>query len=172
MVSVNGVFSQPSKDYSSNGASEATTGIKEASLVPKPSNEVVGKSQISNINNRVKTALESLYHDSCTVYEYVETENANFSTGFEETVVYEDIPCRLSYEDNNNAGWTYANQTEYADIKGKAIKLFLDCSYEIKAGSKIKVSRLGKDTLFKSAGEAARYPSHQEVVLELYDKEA
>ena len=96
----------------------------------------------------------------------------NIRTGFEETVVYEDIPCRLSYEDNNNAGWSYSNQTEYADIKGKAVKLFVETEYDIKAGSKIKVTRLEKETLFKSAGEAARYLSHQEIVLELYDEEA
>lgn len=125
-----------------------------------------------SVNDRVKKAIESLYHDSCTVYEYTEKEKANFSTGFEETVVYEDIPCRLSYENSGNAGNSYSNQTDYADIKGKVIKLFVETKYDIKAGSKIKVSRLEKETLFKSAGEAARYPSHQEIVLELYDEEA
>ncbi len=125
-----------------------------------------------NINSRVKAALESLYHDTCTVYEYVETEEENHSTVFEEMAVYEDIPCRLSYESSSATGQGYSNQTEYADIKGKIIKLFLDTSYDIKAGSKIYVCRLGKKTYFKSSGEAARYPSHQEIMLELYDEEA
>lgn len=81
MVSVNGVFSQPSKDYSSNGASEATTGIKEASLVPKPYNDFVGKSQISNIID--------IHTMSCTLYFLKENTTASYTES--EIIQREDV---------------------------------------------------------------------------------
>ncbi len=122
---------------------------------------------MAGINTRVRKAVESLYFDSCTVYEYCQVINDNKSTGFKEKAVIQDCPCKLSYETDANT-----SQSETADYKKQVIKLFMAPELIIKAGSRIDVKHLDRVLMFKCSGEPLIYPSHQEVMLTVYESKA
>ena len=113
---------------------------------------------------KAKKAIESLYIGVCSVTEHQKVVKANKSTGFQDTPVYEDKPCRVSFQS--------IAQTE-ADPNGAAaltqiIKLFISPDITIKTGSKIVVTQNGVTTEYKSSGVPAIYDTHQEIILELF----
>lgn len=113
---------------------------------------------------RTKKAIEWLYDGTCTITEYIATRKANKSTGHREVIKYVDIPCRLSYSSSQ-----ITEATQGASKRTQAIRLFTASEYDIKAGSKITVTQNGQTVGYKSASEPAKYQSHQEVNLELFD---
>ena len=50
----------------------------------------------------------------------------------------------------------------------QSVKLFLPSAIVIKEGSKITVSREGREFVYASSGVPALYPTHQEIMLELF----
>ena len=113
---------------------------------------------------RVRKALESSYNGTCQITEHHKIKKANKSTAFEEVVVLENQPCRLSFKTVTNAstGTTAAAITQI-------VKLFLAPEINVKAGSKITVTQNGVTTDYKSSGQPAIYTNHQEIILELFD---
>ena len=108
----------------------------------------------------VKKAFESLYTGICTVTEQRKVQKANKSTGFENVIVLEDEPCRVSYKTINSTspGDASASLTQ-------TTVLFVSPLVKIRPGSKIRVTQNDVTIDYESSGQPAIYPSHQEVVL-------
>ena len=109
----------------------------------------------------VKKAIESLYTGTCTVIEQRKVQKANKSTGFENIIVLEDEPCRLSFK---NISSTSSGDVA-ASLKQVTV-LFLSPSVTVKPGSKVRVTQNDVTADYESSGQPAIYPSHQEVILD------
>lgn len=111
-----------------------------------------------------RRAIESLYVGVCTVIErrQVRDEQTKISRQAEQ-VVLEKQACRLSFERA-----AAAEPTDTAAAVGQSVKLFLAPEVELKPGSKIIVEQNGRRFEYAASGEAAVYPSHQEIYLSLW----
>ena len=115
-----------------------------------------------------RAAIESLYFDRATIIEYqhvVDPEDG--STNVEEVVVHDSVPCKVNH--------VLTGHTTDRDAGDDAIlvsKLFMSPDIQIKAGSKIIVTRNGVSTLYKNSGEPARCMNHQEIKIELWEDRA
>lgn len=122
------------------------------------------QSAIERARKRHRRQIEQLYDGICTVYE----KRAVFDpetkvTRSEETAVFEEEPCRLSF--SNSPAAADANP---AAAVSQTVKLFLAPEKEVKPGSKIVVTQNGITESYAQSGRAAVYPSHQEITLELW----
>ena len=113
---------------------------------------------------KARKAIESLYSGKCTVTEYQKIKKKNKSTAFQEVVVLEDIPCRLSFKTINSTSQT----DTAASAVGQVTKIFLAPEIRVKPGSKLTVTQNGVTTEYKSSGEPAFYSTHQEIIVELF----
>ena len=120
-------------------------------------------SQTKVVNTR--KAIESLYGGKCSITEYQKIKKENGSTGFQETTVIENQPCRISFKTVTSAKEGAMNQSIT-----QVIKLFLAPEIMVKTGSKITVTQNGITTEYKSSGKPAMYATHQEIILELFDR--
>ena len=110
-------------------------------------------------------ALERLWTDRCTVIvRDAQADAQTHVTGFTERVLFQEEPCRLSFEK------TAASGQEAAAGVTQGAKLFLDWRLEIPAGSKILVQRQGKTLAFARSGVPAVFSGHQEVPVALWRK--
>ena len=112
---------------------------------------------------KVRKALERGYDGLCTITERQKYTRPNKSTGFKEVAVVEDQPCRLSFT-------TSPSTTVEGNVAAMAqtVKLFLSPEVTVKEGSKITVTQNGITTDYKQSGTPAHYPTHQEIILELF----
>lgn len=112
-----------------------------------------------------RKAIESTYIGFCTVYERrdVKDEKTKISRKTE-VVTIENQPCKLSFERLNAV-----IQSETAAGISQSTKLFIAPEVEINGGSKIVVSQNGVTTVYAASGEPAVYPSHKEIMLELFE---
>lgn len=112
----------------------------------------------------MRKALESTYSGICSVYEYGKiTDPETHITAHGEKLVLEKIPCRLSFsriEAAENSGG--------AATVTQSVKLFISPDVGIKSGSKISVTQNGVTTEYAASGFPAVYPTHQEIMLELF----
>lgn len=121
---------------------------------------------IMNAYKRARKAIEALYGGVCNIVIYDDiTDPETHLTEKGEVVIYENIPCKLSFETlkSNTASETYAE-------KGQGTKLFLNPELTIPPGAKIVVEQNGVVNAYSLSGEPAVYPSHQEVLLELFER--
>ena len=119
-----------------------------------------------SIRNKQREILESMYEDTCAVYEYLPAKEPGTKiTRKEETLVCGEIPCKISFEDVSPA-----SPGDGAAEQGTGIKLFLSPDIQIKAGSKLVVTHLGEDTAYSRSGTPGKYPSHQEIELKLFER--
>lgn len=84
-----------------------------------------------------------------------------------EVIVIENQPCRLSFEKIQTSA-----QSDSAASLSQMAKLFLSPDIRIKAGSKLTVSQDGITTDYTHSGVPAVYPTHQEIVLDLFKEYA
>ena len=112
---------------------------------------------------KARKAIESMYDGMCTITEHQKVKLENKSTGFQDVVVQEDIPCRLSFKTVTNT-----SQTETAASIAQITKVFLAPEIQVKPGSKLTIIQNDVTTEYKSSGEPAFYSTHQEIVLELF----
>lgn len=113
---------------------------------------------------KVKRAVGSLYSGKCTITEHRKVKRENKSTGFEDVVVLENQPCRLSIKNINSTSATESG----ASAITQTIKLFMSNDVSVKTGSKITVTQNGKTVDYKNSGEPSYYSTHQEIILELF----
>lgn len=116
---------------------------------------------------KARKYIERLYFDTCSIYEYqTVVKPDDYTTNMEEVLVYENVPCKLSYlsTDHTRDG---LGETQY-----QVTKLFIKPEIEVKAGSKIVVTRSGVSTAYKNSGAPARHINHQEIDLLLEDDRA
>lgn len=58
--------------------------------------------QKNKMVKKTRKAIESMYEGTCTITEHQKVQKDNKSTGFQDVIVQEDIPCRLSFKTINN----------------------------------------------------------------------
>lgn len=111
-----------------------------------------------------RRAQEATYEGLCTIieYRYVKDEKTRLSEE-EEVTVIEDQPCKLSFEKLDAV-----IQTETAATAAQGIKLFLAPEVEVNSGSKIVVTQNGVTGEYSASGKPAIYPTHQEIILEVF----
>lgn len=118
--------------------------------------------------DKARAMIEQTYDGLCTVYVYGSvTDPVTHMTHKEETAIYEDIPCRISFKNNN---LNDSQPTETASVSVQKIKLFLSPDVSIPKGSKIQVTQNNVTRAYKSSGEPMMYYTHQEIILELFEK--
>ena len=110
---------------------------------------------------KVREAFEKMYDSTCTVVVHEEYEKPNGSTGFRDVIVLENEPCKLQYSSVKSA-----EQGEAAATVSQEIRLFIRPDVEISAGSQIIV----KSVKYGLSGVSAKYDTHQEIVLSLWER--
>ena len=110
---------------------------------------------------KVRKAFEKMYDSTCTVIVHEEYEKENGSTGFHDVTVLEDEPCKVQYSSVKAAVQDAAVATVSQEIR-----LFISPDVEIPTGSKIIVNSVN----YTHSGVGAKYPTHQEIVLTLWDR--
>lgn len=110
-----------------------------------------------------RKAVEQTYTGHCTIYEKGKVKKANGSTGFEDTLILENRPCRLSFSRINSTA-----DSNNAQQMATVVKLFIDPDITIKPGSKIVVTQNGGTNIYGSSGEPAVYFTHQEYILDSF----
>lgn len=104
-----------------------------------------------------------LYSGVCDIIERKSYIKENKSTGFEEVIVAENIPCRVSYSSKNSAK---GSDGTYSTTQ--TTKLFIGNDVVIKTGSKIVVTQNDVTVEYGSSGESAVYSGHKEIVIEKF----
>lgn len=113
-----------------------------------------------------RKAQESLYRGVAAVTERRKVRDGKTKLSTEEdVVVLRDIPCRLSFETLKSV-----QQTDTAAGTAQTIKLFLSPEVTVRAGSKITVAQDGVTGEYACSGIPAVYPTHQEILLELFER--
>lgn len=120
---------------------------------------------MTQIQNLRRKALESLYTGTCKVIEHKKIKDeVSGKTGFEDMLVIDEEPCRLSFKTSPAvAGIDAAKQIQ-------VVKLFLSPDVTIKPGSKIIVTQNGITTAYTNSSRPMVYGSHQEINLELFER--
>lgn len=123
---------------------------------------------IKAAQQRARTAIEATYFGTLTVREMQKVkDDATKLTTQKEVVTLENVPCRLSFETLQAAV-----QSNSAATITQGTKLFLSPDVEIKPGSKLTVTQDGVTTDYVRSGFPAVYPTHQEIMLELFEQYA
>lgn len=119
---------------------------------------------INKARAKARKAIEMLYEHTCTVVEYGKTKDpVTKQTKFIEKIVLENQPCKLSFSTTKAS-----DQTESSNQVQQVIKLFVAPEVEIKEGSKIVVAHNDNLSEYKNSGAPCIFPTHQEIVLELF----
>lgn len=112
-----------------------------------------------------RTAIESLYTHLCDIYGYEDVKEENGITSKKEVRLYENQPCRISFE------LSYPlEQGEETAVSSQRAKLFLPPEINVPCGCKITVSVNGEKLRFGYSGERAVYNTHQEIRLKPLEK--
>ena len=118
---------------------------------------------------RAREAQESLYGDTCTITVFDEQEDQETGmTELVEVVEVEDQPCKLSFETLPVAG----SKDDGSVSTRQVVKLFISPDVTVKADSKITVTRMGVEYIYKRSGEVHIDEVHQEFTLEPYEDKA
>ena len=110
------------------------------------------------VGNMVKAAIqvarkniESTYEGVLTITEHQKVKDESTKiTGYQDVIVLDDQPCRLSFEKIQTA-----IQSESAAAVAQTTKLFVSPDIEIKPGSKITVTQAGGTTEYQCSGMPA-----------------
>ena len=114
----------------------------------------------------VKTALKSLWQDTCTVYVQIERINEiTKRTEFVEIPIFENEPCKLSFN-----SLTSAELIDNVSSKNQSITLFISNELKIPSGSKIIITRGVNVFTYTNSGEPKIFTNHQEIKLELFER--
>lgn len=123
-------------------------------------------SAIRAAQEAAREAIEATYFGMMTVTEMQKVKDEKSKlTNKEPVVVLEDKPCKLSFETLKAAV-----QTDTAAAITQVIKLFVSPDVTIRAGSKITVTQDGVTTDYTASGIPAVYATHQEIMLELFER--
>lgn len=117
--------------------------------------------------DKARAAVESAYDGVCSVVEFRNVRGDDGICRQCETVVYRDIPCKLSFELNYPV-----RQTDSAASVSQRAKLFVAPEVNVKNGSKIVVEQYGKRAEYGFSGETAVYPTHREIRVSPFVKRA
>lgn len=110
----------------------------------------------------IRKHVERLYTGRCDVWEYQEKKDHGI-TQFEETLVMEGLPCRLSFP----AAKAAYDSNVYDSIVQETL-LLISPDIIIAPGSKLIVTQNGVTTAYQNSGQPAVYETHQEIGLKLF----
>lgn len=120
---------------------------------------------MSVITKAMRKAIESMYDGICDVVEHQKvTDPVTKKTGFADVTTLLSQPCRVSFKNVSTSG--DGNTSAIT----QEIKLFISPDITIKEGSKINVTQNGVKTAYANSGVPARYETHQEITLKLFDR--
>ena len=124
--------------------------------------------QMKAAQKAARKAIEATYFGTLTVTEHqtVKDEKTKLTKSVD-VVVLQDEPCRLSFEKMQTVV-----QSESAATIVQGVKIFVSPDISIKAGSKLTVTQDNVTTDYTRSGESAIYPTHQEIMLELFKEYA
>lgn len=112
-----------------------------------------------------RKALESTYDGVANVTEHHKiTDEKTKLTFYKDVTVLENQPCRLSFSN------IMAVIQSEAAATAQTVKLFISPDVTIKPGSKITVTQSGVTTEYTYSGVPAVYPTHQEIILKLFER--
>lgn len=123
-------------------------------------------------------AVKRLFTDVCTVYSAEKKQGADGQTVFRREVLYENLPCRISFESINYARvggamertrFPRKNLIPAAEIS-TVVRLFYAADVDIPEGAEVVVERCGELLNYRAAGASAVYSSHREVLLQAAEK--
>ena len=115
-----------------------------------------------------RKAVEATYFGTLTVTEMIKVKDEKSKlTKTEPVVVLENQPCKLSFETLKAAV-----QTDSAANIAQITKLFVSPDVSIRAGSKITVTQDNVTADYTYSGVPAVYPTHQEIILTLFERYA
>lgn len=119
------------------------------------------------VNSKIKRkAIERLYGGVCSIYEYREVKDAKTKiSSTQEVKVLDNQPCKLSFERITNV-----TETDIGSKVIQIVKLFISPEIRIKEGSKIIVTQNEITNVYKNTGKPSSYSSHQEIILELFER--
>lgn len=121
---------------------------------------------IQTAQEAARKVQESAYFGIMTVIEHQKVKDERSKlTSFKDVVVLENQPCRLSFETLQTTV-----QSDSAATITQATKLFLSPDIKVRAGSKITVTQDNVTTDYTYSGVPAVYPTHQEIILELFER--
>ena len=114
-----------------------------------------------------RNAIERLYTHLCDVYGYAsEKDDESGITTKNETMLYKDLPCRISFE------LSYPlEQTDKTAFSSQRVKLFVSPKVNIPCGSKVTARINGETIFFGYSGEQAVYSTHKEIRLKPLKKD-
>lgn len=111
-----------------------------------------------------RQAQEATYEGLCTVIECKsDTDDDTSLTNQSESIVLENLPCKLSFEKMEAA-----SSKEMAAEVAQGAKLFLAPEIKVAEGSKVVVVQNGITSEYQASGPPAVYSTHQEIMLELW----
>jgi len=121
---------------------------------------------IESVLKAARKAIEATYTGSFTVTERKkETDAKTKLTKTKPVIVLENQPCKLSFETLNATV-----QTDSAASVTQRVKLFLSPDIVIHPGSKLTVTQNGVTADYQGSGIPAVYPTHQEIILEPFER--
>lgn len=114
-----------------------------------------------------RSAFEKYHYDgTATVSEWGKVKDKESGlTKQGEVILLENQPCHLSKESS-----VPAEQTVSAAQVSQTVKLFIAPDIQIKAGSKITVTQAGITAMYTHSGKSTVYDTHQEILLDLFEK--
>lgn len=111
-----------------------------------------------------------MWKDRCSIIVQAEQTNPDTNlTDFQETPLFENQPCKLSFEKQ-----TATDENHVATVS-QGVKLFLSPDLVIPPGCKIVVQRfnrqgeLVREFTYSQSGEAGVFTNHQEITLTLWE---
>lgn len=111
-----------------------------------------------------RKAVEATYDGASRIYRMKPVKNpVTKVTRQEEVLVQEGIACHLSYSSTAPAAGS-----DTVTAVAQTIKLFMAPESTIPPGCRIEVTQQGRTESYAQSGKAAVYPSHQEILLELW----
>lgn len=117
--------------------------------------------------NAHRKALERMWRDRCSIIVRAEQTDPDTNlTDFQETPLFEDQPCKLSFEKQ-----TTTDENHVATV-AQVVKLFLSPDLVIPPGCKIVVNRFNeveRQFTYSQSGEAGVFTNHQEITLTLWE---
>ena len=121
---------------------------------------------IETARKAARKALESTYEGVATVVEYKKVMNEETKLiELGEVVVLEEQTCKLSF-----SKLEATKQSDSSASVTQVTKIFISPDITINPGSKITITQTGVTTDYTCSGVPAVYPTHQEIMLELFER--
>lgn len=122
---------------------------------------------VEKARQAARKVIEKYHYDGiCTVTEHNQVMDEDTKiTSLQDVVVLENQPCHLVFKDVNSTV-----QSESAGEVEQTTKLITSPDVTIRPGSKITVTQEGVTTDYTYSGVPAVYATHQEIILDLFER--